>query len=282
VTPDQACAHPNWVMGRKISVDSATMMNKGLEVIEAHWLFGAPAERIEVVIHPQSVVHSMVEYVDGSVLAQLGNPDMRTPIAHALAWPERIDAGVYARSTSFASAGSTSSVPTCNASPACARLRGAARRRRRAGALNAANEVAVAPSSRAHRLPRHRRVIEAVPGRACPDFAADSLDAVLRRRCAGARPRAPISRKSRLPDEPAQLPRSFVLALGLLITVHELGHYWSRAGAASRCCASRSASASRCWVRRPGRDQHRMGARRFPARRLRQDARRARGPGATA
>jgi 1-deoxy-D-xylulose-5-phosphate reductoisomerase len=81
VTPDQACAHPNWEMGRKISVDSATMMNKGLEVIEAHWLFDAPVERIEVVIHPQSVVHSMVEYVDGSVLAQLGNPDMRTPIA---------------------------------------------------------------------------------------------------------------------------------------------------------------------------------------------------------
>jgi 1-deoxy-D-xylulose-5-phosphate reductoisomerase len=94
VTPEQACAHPNWVMGRKISVDSATMMNKGLEVIEAHWLFGLPADRIEVVIHPQSVIHSMVEYVDGSVLAQLGNPDMRTPIAHALAYPDRIASGV--------------------------------------------------------------------------------------------------------------------------------------------------------------------------------------------
>ncbi|MBS3916328.1 MAG: 1-deoxy-D-xylulose-5-phosphate reductoisomerase [Sulfuritalea sp.] len=94
VTPDQACAHPNWVMGRKISVDSATMMNKGLEVIEAHWLFNAPRESIEVVIHPQSVIHSMVEYVDGSVIAQLGNPDMRTPIAYALAYPERIEAGV--------------------------------------------------------------------------------------------------------------------------------------------------------------------------------------------
>jgi 1-deoxy-D-xylulose-5-phosphate reductoisomerase len=94
VTPDQACAHPNWVMGRKISVDSATMMNKGLEVIEAHWLFNAPAERIEVVIHPQSVIHSMVEYADGSVIAQLGNPDMRTPIAYALGHPDRIDAGV--------------------------------------------------------------------------------------------------------------------------------------------------------------------------------------------
>ncbi|MEW9898460.1 1-deoxy-D-xylulose-5-phosphate reductoisomerase [Chitinivorax sp. PXF-14] len=94
VTPEQACAHPNWVMGRKISVDSASMMNKGLEVIEAHWLFNAPAERIEVVIHPQSVIHSLVSYIDGSVIAQLGNPDMRTPIAYALAYPERITAGV--------------------------------------------------------------------------------------------------------------------------------------------------------------------------------------------
>ena len=94
ITPEQACAHPNWVMGRKISVDSATMMNKGLEVIEAFWLFGLPLERIKVLIHPQSVVHSMVRYRDGSVLAQLGQPDMRTPIAYGLAWPERIDAGV--------------------------------------------------------------------------------------------------------------------------------------------------------------------------------------------
>jgi 1-deoxy-D-xylulose-5-phosphate reductoisomerase len=94
VTPEEAVAHPNWVMGRKISVDSATMMNKGLEVIEAAWLFGASAGQIEVLIHPQSVIHSMVSYVDGSVLAQLGNPDMRTPIAHALAYPERIASGV--------------------------------------------------------------------------------------------------------------------------------------------------------------------------------------------
>lgn len=94
ITPDQACAHPTWSMGRKISVDSATLMNKGLEVIEAHWLFNAPPDSIEVVIHPQSVIHSLVEYVDGSVLAQLGNPDMRTPIANALAYPERIEAGV--------------------------------------------------------------------------------------------------------------------------------------------------------------------------------------------
>ena len=94
VTPEQACAHPNWVMGKKISVDSATMMNKGLEVIEAHWLFNAAPEKIQVVIHPQSVIQSMVEYVDGSVLAQLGNPDMRTPIAHALGLPDRIETEV--------------------------------------------------------------------------------------------------------------------------------------------------------------------------------------------
>ncbi|MEP7206904.1 MAG: 1-deoxy-D-xylulose-5-phosphate reductoisomerase [Casimicrobiaceae bacterium] len=94
VTPDEACAHPNWVMGRKISVDSATMMNKGLEVIEAHWLFGVPRAAIEVVIHPESVIHSLVHYVDGSMLAQLGHPDMRTPIAHALAYPQRVASGV--------------------------------------------------------------------------------------------------------------------------------------------------------------------------------------------
>ncbi|AKH37893.1 MULTISPECIES: 1-deoxy-D-xylulose-5-phosphate reductoisomerase [Nitrosomonas] len=94
VTPEQACAHPNWIMGRKISVDSATMMNKGLEVIEAHWLFDAASDKIQVVIHPESVIHSMVEYIDGSVLAQLGNPDMRTPIAHALSYPERMESGV--------------------------------------------------------------------------------------------------------------------------------------------------------------------------------------------
>lgn len=94
VTPEQAVAHPNWDMGKKISVDSATMMNKGLEVIEACWLFGTGPEQVEVVIHPQSIIHSMVSYVDGSVMAQLGNPDMRTPIAYGLAWPDRIDAGV--------------------------------------------------------------------------------------------------------------------------------------------------------------------------------------------
>ncbi|MDP3251735.1 MAG: 1-deoxy-D-xylulose-5-phosphate reductoisomerase [Hydrogenophaga sp.] len=106
VTPQEACAHPNWVMGRKISVDSATMMNKALEVIEASYLFGLPGSRIEVVIHPQSVIHSMVQYHDRSVVAQLGTPDMRGPIAYGLAWPERIESGAAA--LDFASMGSLS------------------------------------------------------------------------------------------------------------------------------------------------------------------------------
>lgn len=144
VTPEQACAHPNWVMGRKISVDSATMMNKGLEVIEAHWLFGAPAERIDVVIHPQSVIHSMVEYVDGSVVAQLGNPDMRTPIAHALGYPERIEAGVASLDL-FAIARLTFEPPDLARFP-CLELAYRALHEGGAAAavLNAANEEAVA------------------------------------------------------------------------------------------------------------------------------------------
>jgi len=144
VTPDEACAHPKWVMGRKISVDSATMMNKGLEIIEAHWLFGAPRDQIEVVIHPQSVVHSMVEYVDGSVIAQLGNPDMRTPIAYALAYPDRIESGV--ESLSLPSIGSLSfEKPDSTQFPA---IRLAYEALQAGGTapivLNAANEMAVA------------------------------------------------------------------------------------------------------------------------------------------
>jgi 1-deoxy-D-xylulose-5-phosphate reductoisomerase len=143
VTPEQACAHPNWVMGRKISVDSASMMNKGLEVIEAHWLFNAPAERIEVVIHPQSVIHSMVEYVDGSVLAQLGNPDMRTPIAYALGFPERIESG--ARALNFFELGALNfERPDLARFPCLALAYQALRAGGSAPAvLNAANEVAV-------------------------------------------------------------------------------------------------------------------------------------------
>ena len=144
VTPEQACAHPNWVMGRKISVDSATMMNKGLEVIEAHWLFNAPADAIQVVIHPQSVIHSLVQYVDGSVLAQLGNPDMRTPIAYALAYPERIDAGVAALDL-FKVATLNFEAPDFARFPCLALAYQALRAGGSAPAmLNAANEVAVA------------------------------------------------------------------------------------------------------------------------------------------
>ncbi|MGH8030205.1 MAG: 1-deoxy-D-xylulose-5-phosphate reductoisomerase, partial [Arenimonas sp.] len=144
VTPDQACAHPHWVMGRQISVDSATLMNKGLEVIEAHHLFGIDAGRIEVVVHPQSVIHSLVDYVDGSVLAQLGNPDMRTALAHALAWPERIESGVapldLAQLARF-----DFEAPDLEAFPCLALAYAALREGGTAPAiLNAANEVAVA------------------------------------------------------------------------------------------------------------------------------------------
>jgi 1-deoxy-D-xylulose-5-phosphate reductoisomerase len=144
VTPEQAVAHPNWSMGRKISVDSATLMNKGLELIEACWLFGVGPSVVDVVVHPQSVVHSMVEYTDGSVLAQLGNPDMRTPIAHAMGWPDRIESGV--KSLDLVEVGRLDfETPDLERFP-CLRL---AREAAEAGGtapavLNAANEVAVA------------------------------------------------------------------------------------------------------------------------------------------
>lgn len=144
VTPDQACAHPNWEMGRKISVDSATMLNKGLEVIEAHWLFSMSAQQIDVLIHPQSIIHSMVQYTDGSVLAQLGNPDMRTPIAHALAYPSRIDAGVDM--LDLARHGRLDFDQVEQARYPCLKLAYAALEQGQGAciALNAANEVAVA------------------------------------------------------------------------------------------------------------------------------------------
>ncbi len=144
ITPDEACAHPNWSMGRKISVDSATMMNKGLEIIEACWLFNTNPDNIQVVVHPQSVIHSMVQYSDGSVLAQLGQPDMRTPIAHALAWPERIESGVENLDL-FSIAKLEFEQPDYERFP-CLRL--AEESIRKGGTaptiLNAANEVAVA------------------------------------------------------------------------------------------------------------------------------------------
>ena len=143
ITPEQACAHPNWDMGRKISVDSATMMNKGLEVIEACWLYAMPEDQVQVLVHPQSVVHSMVQYLDGSVLAQLGNPDMRTPIAHCLAWPQRIDAGVEPLDM-FAVGRLDFEPPDLQRFP-CLRLAQEAWRcgGTAAAILNAANEVAV-------------------------------------------------------------------------------------------------------------------------------------------
>jgi 1-deoxy-D-xylulose-5-phosphate reductoisomerase len=143
VTPEQACAHPTWSMGRKISVDSASLMNKGLEVIEAHYLFGTKPEQIDVVIHPQSIVHSMVEYIDGSVIAQMGNPDMRTPIAHALAFPSRVEAGVT-RLDLMSVAALQFSAPDVNRFP-CLRLAYDALRAGKSAPvyLNAANEVAV-------------------------------------------------------------------------------------------------------------------------------------------
>jgi 1-deoxy-D-xylulose-5-phosphate reductoisomerase len=179
VTPEQACAHPNWVMGRKISVDSATLMNKGLELIEACLLFGLAPEQVEVVVHRQSIVHSLVEYIDGSVLAQLGSPDMRTPIAHALAWPQRIACGV-----DFLDLIRTSRLDFCapdlNRFPSLALAQAAAR----AGGLmpaivNAANEVVVqAFLDRQLNFMDIPRVIEAVMT-TMPATAIGSLDDVL-------------------------------------------------------------------------------------------------------
>lgn len=179
VTPEQACAHPNWSMGRKISVDSASMMNKGLELIEACWLFDAAPSQVEVVIHPQSVIHSLVDYVDGSVLAQLGNPDMRTPIAHALAWPERVDSGV-APLDLFRVGRLDFQEPDEGRFP-CLRL---ARQAAEAGGsapamLNAANEVAVAAFlERRIRFTEIARIIDQVLNREAA-LAVESLDAVV-------------------------------------------------------------------------------------------------------
>ncbi len=178
VTPAEACRHPNWVMGQKISVDSATMMNKGLEMIEACWLFHADPEQVEIVIHPQSVVHSMVSYVDGSVLAQLGNADMRTPIAHALAWPERIPSGVPALDLVRVGqldfqAPDQRRFPCIALAYAAMRLRGTA-----PAMLNAANEVAV--QAFLDLQIRFTTIAQAVDAclQALPVGAADSLEAV--------------------------------------------------------------------------------------------------------
>jgi len=178
-TPDQACAHPKWSMGRKISVDSATLMNKGLEVIEAHFLFGAKPEQIDVVIHPQSIVHSMVEYVDGSVIAQLGNPDMRTPIAHALAFPDRVEAGVT-RLDLLTVGRLEFEAPDTNRFP-CLRLAYEALRAGESAPvyLNAANEVAVAHFL-ANRLAFSAipRVVETVLAR-LPSVRVNSIEQIV-------------------------------------------------------------------------------------------------------
>ncbi|MDY7563743.1 1-deoxy-D-xylulose-5-phosphate reductoisomerase [Pseudomonas sp. RTC3] len=178
VSPEQACAHPNWSMGRKISVDSASMMNKGLELIEACWLFDARPDQVEVVIHPQSVIHSMVDYVDGSVLAQLGNPDMRTPIAHALAWPNRIDSGV-APLDLFSIARLDFQAPDEQRFPCLRLARQAAEAGNSAPAmLNAANEVAVAAFlERRIRYPEIASIIDEVLNLE-PVVAVEELDAV--------------------------------------------------------------------------------------------------------
>jgi 1-deoxy-D-xylulose-5-phosphate reductoisomerase len=179
VTPDQACAHPKWAMGRKISVDSATMMNKGLEMIEAHWLFNVPPENIQVVIHPQSIVHSLVQYVDGSVIAELGNPDMRTPIAHALAYPDRVDAGVAPLDLFEVSM--LQFERPCEDRFPCLRLAFNALQHGESAPtiLNAANEVAVQSFLEgALAYLSIPRVIEAVMGR-CTLRRLESLDDVL-------------------------------------------------------------------------------------------------------
>jgi 1-deoxy-D-xylulose-5-phosphate reductoisomerase len=180
VTPEQACAHPNWNMGRKISVDSATLMNKGLELIEACQLFGVTPDQVEIVIHPQSVIHSMVEYLDGSVLAQMGNPDMRTPIAHALAWPERMSSGVDGLDL-FAIGRLDFERPDYERFP-CLRL--AVDAARSGGTtptiLNAANEVAVAAFlERRIGFTEIPRIIAAVLDKV-PSHAATDLDVILR------------------------------------------------------------------------------------------------------
>ena len=181
VTPEEAVAHPNWVMGRKISVDSATMMNKGLEVIEARWLFNASPEQIDVVVHPQSIIHSMVEYRDGSVLAQLSNPDMRIPIAHALAYPERVETGV--NWLDLAKLGQlTFEAPDTRRFPCLGLAYDALNAGGSSAAvLNAANEIAVA-AFLDHRIPylaipaTLSRVLDRLGGR--PAGSLDELEAI--------------------------------------------------------------------------------------------------------
>jgi len=196
VTPEEACKHPNWVMGRKISVDSATMMN--LEVIEAHWLFGLPGERIDVLIHPQSVIHSLVSYADGSVLAQLGNPDMRTPIAHALAFPDRVDSGV-AQLDLVEVASLSFEKPDYARFPCLAlAMKALAEGGVASAALNAANEIAVeAFLSRQIGFMAIAQVVDSVLN-ALPNRSAHALEDVIEADAAARRAAAEFI--ARLPD----------------------------------------------------------------------------------
>ena len=235
VTPEQACAHPRWVMGRKISVDSATLMNKGLELIEACLLFGLPARQVEVVVHPQSIVHSLVEYVDGSMLAQLGNPDMRTPIAHALGWPERIELGCrIARHSARRPPRFRSARPGAFPRPGAGAQRRGGRRHGAGGAQRGERNRRRRVSRRALPVPRDRRADRARAG-ALPGNAGG-----LRSRHSGCRrlgtPRgADCNRRPcRSPcmistDSPLQFVinlAAFIVAIGVLVAVHEFGHFW--------------------------------------------------------
>ena len=265
VTPDQACAHPNWSMGRKISVDSASMMNKGLELIEACWLFDARPSQVEVVIHPQSVIHSLVDYVDGSVLAQLGNPDMRTPIANALAWPERIDSGV-APLDLFAIARLDFQAPDEERFPCLRLARQAAEAGNSAPAmLNAANEVAVAAFLDGRvRYPEIASIIEEVLNLE-PVVAVDDLDAVFtadaKARCAG-RAMVESSRAVNAADTLAHAAADRIAEKvdeRALYDCRHPGRLWvcwspstnsaifgSRVAVGSKCCVSPWASACLC------------------------------------
>ena len=245
-TPEQAVAHPNWSMGAKISVDSATLMNKGLELIEAHHLFGMPADRIDIVVHPQSVVHSLVSYCDGSVLAQLGSPDMRTPIAYALAWPERIAAptkrldlaAVGASDIRAARCGAVSGVARGARSAGGGRRRahGAERRQRDGGprlSRSAGSAFSTSPRRSSARSPRSPRArLNSLEDVYNFDKAARRRSRrILRRFCAGTRFRANgagmihLSSLEALGHGALQYGGSFLIVLTVLVFVHEFGHY---------------------------------------------------------
>ena len=289
-TPEAACAHPNWVMGRKISVDSATLMNKGLELIEACFLFALTPDRVEIVVHPQSIIHSLVEYLDGSVLAQLGSPDMRTPIACALSWPERMASGVE-----FLDLVKTSRLDFRAPDPQRFRCLALAQAAARAGgltpvALNAANEVAVhAFLERRLNFPGIAAVIEEVVTR-CPAGAIGGLDDVLAadaeaRRLASERIdgwlRAAGGRRSRARGHEYRLVHTVVRHRRRAAGHHSrvrplLGRAAARLQGAP--VLGRLRTAALVAARGAGSDRDRHCA--HPARRLRQAARRARGAGA--